>query len=297
MDLKSWLKRKKSGGSTPKRPARKPDVTDLLLTGRLEEAEELLEKKLAAQPGDLHAMRQLAELQFKTGRQPQGVETFLKIADRFSQEGFLDKAVAVLSRAARLAPQEESLKRRMKALERKKRLAYKRSLVISGLKRAGADGSGASALEIERLWENLVVSPLVDSLGQEELRRLFSACEVVKVSEGQILTKEGQQLEEIYLLAQGGLEAVATTRSGAETVIREFSPGQLLGDRALLEHLPWPATIRAQSEGTILRLTRSGLAAAMQGSSDPRVILAALRLERNDQAVASAVSGLKGGKG
>ena len=116
----------------------------------------------------------------------------------------------------------------------------------------------------------------------------------VVTTTGAVIARSDESLEEAFLVARGSVEAVVASAGDSDTVLRSFEAGRLIGDRALLEHAPWPATYRAGERSTLLRLSRDGLARAIQGSSDPRATLDALRFERNDQEVASGVARMRG---
>ncbi len=72
-------------------------------------------------------------------------------------------------------------------------------------------------------------------------------------------------------------------------MLRSFEPGDLIGERALLEHQPWPATYRVAESGMVLKLDPSGLESALHGNPDPRSLLNALREQGLDAQVASTV--------
>ena len=81
--------------------------------------------------------------------------------------------------------------------------------------------------------------------------------------------------------------------TGKETPIRGFGPGQMIGDRALLEHQPWPTVYRAGDDCFALVLDQEGLARALRGDPDPRQFLDALREQRNDQEVVRSLQKLR----
>ena len=90
-------------------------------------------------------------------------------------------------------------------------------------------------------------------------------------------------------VAAGEVEAVLDLGTGRPVMLRSFATGDIFGDRALLEHQPWPATYRVTAPARLFRLDAAGLAEALQGNPDPRQFLDALRSRRHDHDVAAAV--------
>ena len=137
------------------------------------------------------------------------------------------------------------------------------------------------------------MSPVVEALDASALQRLFTGMHLRRLKEGEVLVSLGEEREEIFILVQGELEARVGRGDAGEMTIKSLGLGQLIGDRALLEHRAWPATIRASQRCTLLSLDAEGLQRAMQGSSDPRALLDALRAERLDHQIAESAGLIK----
>ena len=288
MALKDWFR--SSGGASEQY-----GVDDLIALGRLEEAEDRLRARTRANPRDLHARLRLADLLFKRERRDEALDEYMSIADSYAREGFYDKSVALLTKLVRLLPHEEKLRQKMRAIERAKSLEHRRDLVIDGLmERRGGEvdtPAGTSAFALQQLWKELCEGPLIERLSDSQLKRLFRVMDLFKLPAGDSLAAEGEAKPELYLVAHGEIEV----RIGGErsTVLRSFGPGDILGDRALFERLPWPADFLAGVDSTLLRLTRGRLEEAMRGDPDPRRMLDALREQRHDHQVAAALRAVR----
>lgn len=72
----------------------------------------------------------------------------------------------------------------------------------------------------------------------------------------EVLIREGDVVKFLCLIVYGKLRATASSEDGRETLIRDFEPGDSLGDRRLLDAGPaahrWNSTVRAVSNTTIL---------------------------------------------
>ena len=292
MTIKNWFGRRSK--STAPEPV---NVDDLIILQRWDEAEETLKGRLRKNSRDLQATLKLAEVYERTGRPQQAVEQYIYVADRYSSDGFFDKAMALLSKAIKLNPTEGKLQLKMRLVQRMRKLEQRLTIVMRDLgKLEGQVGTAATAsyLELRRVWGELAVSDLIDELNDDQLGRLLKVMDLVRLGREKILVERGQKLEELFLLTRGQLEAVVELPNGKITVLRSFEPGDVIGDRSLFEHQAWPATYRATEPSVVLKLDRSGLESALQGNPNPKGLLDALRRQQLDSAVASSVTRTRG---
>ncbi|MCB1007402.1 MAG: cyclic nucleotide-binding domain-containing protein [Acidobacteria bacterium] len=271
-------------------------IEDLVVLERYEEAIEQLEARIKSNPRDLHSSLRLAEVYTQAGMGGKALDTYLFVADSYAEDGFYDKALALLAKLARLAPADDTLAAKVAWLQRMKTLEHSRAGVVDGLLSGQAGLSPlerTSPVEAQKVWQGLTRSKLVQTLPPEQLRRLFSAVAIQDWNPGEMVAERGSQIERMFVVSSGSIEAfVAHPESGAKLQIRTFSNGDVLGERALLEHKPWPATYRVLERARVLRIDRAGLEKALTGNPDPRTLLAALRLQHADQDVASAAEKL-----
>jgi tetratricopeptide (TPR) repeat protein len=290
--LRSWF-----GGGKGRSPEQEYTIDDLIVLERYEEAAGRLREKLKVNPQDLHSHLKLAEVYTELREVDRAVDEYAFVADEYAQDGFYDKGIALLSRASKLAPHDASLRERIEAQQREKSMDHVRVLAIDGLRQAGGDADGTSALELQRLWHYLAHSPLVQTMPGELLKRLFAAMQLHRLEPGSVIAQEGSQEPFLLLIARGGVEATAVLAGGAAVLVREFGPGDVIGEAALLERGAWPADFRVNEAATVLQLTRAGLEKCLVGQSDPRGFLELLRGQHHDRDVAAAVQTLRGSGG
>lgn len=290
MAFKKWFP-----GREKKGEAAEPKLTidDMIELQRYEEAEELLRAKIKANINDLHSQLKLADLYRRSGRGTKAVDEYIAVADAYAADGFFDKATALLRKVGKLAPGHEKVPLKIEALRRAKRLNHRREVVTGALLAGTRSGGSVSAFKVQRMWRDLSDCPLIERLEEDRLRRLFESLELVQVPAGQILAERDERMEKMFVIAEGMVEAVAVLPNGKETPLRGFSPGQMIGDRALLEHQPWPTVYRAADDCFVLELDQEGLARALRGDPDPRQFLDALREQRNDQDVVGEMQKLQ----
>jgi tetratricopeptide (TPR) repeat protein len=278
----------KSGSTAP---VQELSIDDLVVLERYDEAIERLEKKAHDNPNDLHAHLRLAEVLSQVGKGARALDQYLYVADMYTDDGFYDKALALLTKIARLAPTDDSIRQKTARIQRLKDLEHSRVVAIEGLVEAQKHQdplSRVSPIEVEKLWQGLAQTSIVQRLRGDLLKRLFAACEPWGCERGTVIARAGALDEFLLIVVQGSVEARHETAPGHSYQLRTFFPGDVFGERALLEHLPWPATYTALERSKFVRVNKDGIERAMTGSSDPRALLDALRAQHCDRDVAAA---------
>jgi len=281
--IKSWF------GGGAKQAAQEYTIDDLVVLERYEEAGDRLRAKLKTNPEDLHTRLKLAEVYTQLKQHEKAVDEYGFVAEEYASDGFYDKGIALLSKAMKLAPLDTSLRFKIDKLQREKSMEQVRALALEGLRAAGGQRAGTSALQLGRLWHNLVGSSLVEHLSGEQLKRLFSTMELIELPAGALVAAEGSREGFLLLLVQGLVEVSVPANEGRTTVLRSFTSGDLIGEAALLERGTWPADYKVTEPVLALKLTREGLEKSLVGNSDPRAFLDSLREQHNDRDVAAAL--------
>ncbi|KAB2964632.1 MAG: cyclic nucleotide-binding domain-containing protein [Thermoanaerobaculia bacterium] len=276
-------------------PQEEHSIEDLIVLERWDEAIERLQSRIRAQPQDLYSHLKLADAWVGAGKGAKALDEYLLVADSYTQQGFHDRAAALLTRVARLAPEDEQIQLRLQRLQRLKQLEHSRVLAIEGLLSGQEDQdplSRLSPLEAQQIWESVAASDLVKKLGGDQLKRLFAGAALMVWEKGELVAERGSSIERMFLVVRGQLEAFVSTPEGKVHQLRVLTIGDLFGERALLEHRPWAATVRVLERARLLRIDRAGLERALVGNPDPRQLLEALRSQRHDRELAAAVEKL-----
>ncbi|MEO8245604.1 MAG: ATP-binding protein [Chloroflexota bacterium] len=101
--------------------------------------------------------------------------------------------------------------------------------------------------------EALRAAPLFADLPDAELERLASLCEPVRLEAGDLLLREGEPGDALYVIVEGEIDVVRG--SGADEVaLARVGPGSVQGEMALLEGRPRNATARALTQVDALRI-------------------------------------------
>ena len=98
------------------------------------------------------------------------------------------------------------------------------------------------ALRSDAKIELLKQVPLFAGCSKAELRRLASIADEIDLREGTVLTREGRTGHEFFVLIEG---TARVSKDGRK--ITDLSPGDWLGEIALLTRAPRTATVTATS--------------------------------------------------
>ncbi len=269
-------------------------IEDLITLERYDEAYDQLKARLKLVPKDLHAHLRLAEVHLALKNVQKALDEYVYVADSQADDGFFDKAIAILGKAIRLAPGDEMLPKRIEKYRHMKRLEKRRQLAVEGLlsnKTTQAQTAGNRKLEVELLWNKIAKSHLVAKLSAVNLKKLFSVMQMDRIKTDTVLAKAGTSGPIMYLVVDGVIEATAVV-NGRPTNIRSFSTGDLIGESVLLERKSWPATYTVSETATLFQLDRAGLEEVMLGNEDPVAFLSVMRQQQNDRDVAANIQKL-----
>lgn len=116
----------------------------------------------------------------------------------------------------------------------------------------------------------LAGAPLFAPLEPAELDRLAARVQPVSAAAGDVLVREGERGDRMYLIDAGSVQVYAAGFDGTDVVLARLGPGQWFGEQALL---PWGtahrnASVRALEPCQLLALSREGLMEALGPHSD-----------------------------
>jgi PPM family protein phosphatase len=112
------------------------------------------------------------------------------------------------------------------------------------------DSVRAKRLALKR--DVLVKMPLFSRLHERELLRIMQVAEVIAYLPEQIVVREGDRGDELFILLSG---LVKVTRG--EAVLSEVVPGEHFGEMALIRAMPRTATVIAVEESELIVLRRT----------------------------------------
>ena len=148
--------------------------------------------------------------------------------------------------------------------------------------------------------QGLRACALFDGLSDSQFAELAPFLEPRSLGAGELLVREGEPAEKLFILTRGTLEVLKTNpRSGREHSLALLEPGDLVGDVALFDRLPRSASVRAPAVAEVQALPFAALRPGSSGSGKLSVNLyqrllenlaATLALRFRDQSVRAVES-------
>ena len=122
-------------------------------------------------------------------------------------------------------------------------------------------------------------TPLFAGLDDASLERLAETTEPMQVPAGELLIREGDPGDSMYVVTSGELEV--TKRAGtSELPLARVGPGAIQGEMAALEGRPRTASVRAVTDAEVIRIPREGLLALLDSGPEAAIALLRTVLER-----------------
>ena len=115
----------------------------------------------------------------------------------------------------------------------------------------GAKGDDERAKRLALKRETLARMPLFARLGDRELLRVMQSVEVRSFNEGQVVIREGDKGDELFIVLSGKVNV----SRGGETLTR-FGAGEHFGEMALIRAVPRSATVTSEPGGAELIVIR-----------------------------------------
>ena len=98
--------------------------------------------------------------------------------------------------------------------------------------------------------------PLFADLSEEDLERLYRMAETVSIPTGQLVLREGDPGDSLYVVLEGELE-VTKCQGSQDVLLALYDPGQFFGEMALLEQAPRSASVRTVQESRLLVISQA----------------------------------------
>lgn len=103
----------------------------------------------------------------------------------------------------------------------------------------------------------MISSDLDKYLNTEELEMLFKHNQLVNFSAGEIILKQGKEVEGIYLVLSGNVTVTAKLLGEGTTSLETLGPGSVLGEISFIEKIPCATSVIANENVQCLFITRT----------------------------------------
>ncbi|MCB9664168.1 MAG: cyclic nucleotide-binding domain-containing protein [Alphaproteobacteria bacterium] len=113
----------------------------------------------------------------------------------------------------------------------------------------------AGPLNLEQLITFLLDAPMFGDLDPVELSEVVHIMQVQHLREGQVVFEEGAPGDAWYVVYEGRVEVVVDTGDD-DRILVTYGLRSCFGEMAILDGSPRSATVRAASDGTVLKFPR-----------------------------------------
>ena len=100
---------------------------------------------------------------------------------------------------------------------------------------------------------------LFKDIAQPELTTLAETLRERPLKRGQVLVREGDAGEEMFVVLRGSMVISKAVTGRVEQVLARIGPGDFFGEMSLFDRSPRSATVQADTEATLLVLDREAL--------------------------------------
>lgn len=107
-----------------------------------------------------------------------------------------------------------------------------------------------------RVTDLLRTMDIFEHLPAEELEKIARLLRERRLAEGQVLCKQGEPGDAMFIVTGGKIRLSTADASGNEKVLTYFTDGQFFGETALLTGAPRAATATAETESRVLVLQK-----------------------------------------
>jgi CRP-like cAMP-binding protein len=138
----------------------------------------------------------------------------------------------------------------------------------------------------------VLAAPLFADMDSEESKALFDSMVPVELTRGDVLFREGEPGDRLYVIAQGKIKLGRRSSDGRENLLSILGPGEMFGELSLFDPGPRTATASSVSDALVYELRHQALVQWI--AAHPNVattLLGALarRLRRTNETLADLV--------
>ncbi len=290
--------------ATPAGGALLAKAQELCGKARYEKAIECYVELESAHPREGAWPHRAGELWQRLGDRRRAVTALGRAAEKYARAGFLIKAIAVCKLVLRIDPDRHEAAAQVAALNRERgitapaarpALSAAAAALASGqpMDRASMVGraagvaavvqeidldtvelsvdtagatAGLSDAERDDVRAALLETPFVAVLGEAAMARLIRAARLFELAPGQVLFRQGDAGDTLYLVEEG--EVAARTEHPVRCELARLKEGAIFGEMALLTDQPRCATIVATAASRLVAFDRKGVGEVL--AAEPR---------------------------
>ncbi|HOX43678.1 MAG TPA: cyclic nucleotide-binding domain-containing protein [Myxococcota bacterium] len=129
-----------------------------------------------------------------------------------------------------------------------------------------------------RFFANARFLRMLDTEGR---KRLLAAAEALRFQDGQVVVREGEPGDALYIIV-AGLAAISADNLVAEKQLGELGDGQFFGEMAVITSQPRSATVTARGPLEVLRIPRDQVLAILKDYPKVKEVVAKIGVARTE---------------
>lgn len=253
------------------------DVYALIARRQYPKAAQLLERQLREDPDSFHLRQLLADVCERMGNRDRAVSLLEPLVDELAAEGFAAKAIAVLKKIQRIAPERSEIDLKLAALiepRTEETLASRVPVIYAYREEEPAPPVAAAALadvapdptsEFVADWFEEAVeerrdfhwSPLLGDFSKDELAALIGGLRLLVKKPGAIIYGEDEPGDSLFILASGKARLYRRSGTGRYQQLGVLKEGEFFGEASVLTSSNRLSTVTAATECELLELDRT----------------------------------------
>ncbi len=99
------------------------------------------------------------------------------------------------------------------------------------------------------------------TLDEAELGELASVCGEMTCDVGEFVFREGGRPDSLFIISHGRIKVLKHSSRGKELIVGFFGPGEMVGEVAVFENRPYPASAEAVEVTRLIRIRRADFVA------------------------------------
>jgi len=212
----------------------KEEAQQALSQGHWRKALDYFQKHCSQEPEDLHSQLKVAELLERLGRKKEAVQVYRQVAEAYTQDGFLLRAISINKMILRIDPSSKDVNDRIAQLYTKKTLETKPLRPFPHI-------------------------PLFSELNEQELQLFLRHIQVKTYPKEALICCEGDTGDSLFIISRGEVAVNRQIPSGREVWIRNLKEGDFFGEFGFFTDQKRHATVKSLTECEILEISRNEL--------------------------------------
>jgi cAMP-dependent protein kinase regulator len=221
---------------------------------------------LKVSPDDQHALMKAGDCCQKLGRNEEACRYYERLADLYTEEGFVVKAIAVLKLIMKIKPDFPGGQMKLSTLYERKVAEEPAALPVKG-------GTAASGPTYQK-------PPLFSDLSHDEFMAMVGKLVPAEVPLGGMIIREGQAGDSIFIIVSGEVSIFRRDEDKNEVWITNLPEGSFFGEFGYFSGQKRFASVKAVEDTSLFEMSRADIESIIARHPRVREVLLKFYKER-----------------